>query len=459
MAILGAVRGDLRLAEREGRGVEASMLAHQLESEVMRLTLAFEQYARTGEREELEEVGRLRARARIARDSLRLMTAVPGVIDELERYERLLPERVALYDSLLALAGGPAARIRPILQRRVALDDRARDLVEHIVDEEFRALTDVRRERAAFRGQAVRVMLAIFALNAALVVWLLWSLVRGALTRRLSQLTSMARQVAAGDFSKRSFIEGDDEVAVLAEALNDMAGQLAAFDKVKEEFVALASHQLRTPATAVKGNLGMLLEGYAGELTPEQQEILDDAYQSNERQFAIINDILWVARIEAGRLELAMSEDDLSKIVADVVRDFVLSARERRQSVEYRPPECAVRMKGDVPKLRMVLENLLSNASKYTPSGGRITVTLRAEPGQKRAVLSVADTGVGIAKDDLSRLFVKFSRVPNPLSDEVGGSGLGLYLAREIVTLHEGMIDVESAPGEGTTFTVTLPTE
>ncbi|MGH8459177.1 MAG: sensor histidine kinase, partial [Nevskiales bacterium] len=235
---------------------------------------------------------------------------------------------------------------------------------------------------------------------------------------------------------------------------NEMAGQLAEFDKVKEEFVALASHQLRTPATAVKGNLGMLLEGYCGELTAEQQEILNDANQSNERQLTIIDDMLWVARTDSGRLELSKSPTDLSRLASEVVTEQMHTARERKQTITLENPAGELMLELDAQKIRMVFENLLSNASKYTPESGQIKVTLKQE--SNGAVLAVSDTGVGIAQEDIGKLFSKFSRIANPLSDKVGGTGLGLYLANEIVKLHGGAIRVDSTPGAGTTFTVTL---
>jgi signal transduction histidine kinase len=291
--------------------------------------------------------------------------------------------------------------------------------------------------------------------GALVVALLLYSVIAGGLTRRLNQLIDMARSIAAGDYSQRHLAEGRDEVALLARTFNEMAAQLAAFDKVKEEFVALASHQLRTPATAVKANLGMLLEGYCGELTAEQAGVVRDANDSNERQLKIIDDLLWVARTDAGRLSLSRAPTDVAQLAAEVVAEQAHVARERRQSLALDPAPALRPVDADPQKLRMVLENLVSNASKYTPEGGAIRVSVGQDDAGTR--LAVSDTGVGIAPEDQGRLFNKFQRIDNVLSTQVGGTGLGLYLAHEIVRLHGGSIAVESRPGAGTTFTVTLP--
>lgn len=225
-------------------------------------------------------------------------------------------------------------------------------------------------------------------------------------------------------------------------------------DIAKEEFVSLASHQLRTPATAVKSILSMLGNGDLGPLSPVQQKFIDRASQANSRQLEIIEDMLSVARIDAGRMERQDTDVDLTSLVRVAVTEQTEIVRSRGQQLQFvASGPCIVR--ADEAKLRMVVDNLISNASKYTPSGGKIRVEI--EPSSRFVVLKVQDTGLGIATDDIPRLFKKFSRINNHLSHQVGGNGLGLFLVKSIVELHGGTVSVASRPGEGSEFSVVLP--
>lgn len=222
----------------------------------------------------------------------------------------------------------------------------------------------------------------------------------------------------------------------------------------KDELLSLASHQLRTPATGVKQYLGMVLQGFAGDITSKQREYLQRAYMSNNRQLGVINDILHLAKLETGRIVLAERKFDLAKMVRDVVDEQQDSADKGGIKLMLEAPSTGSIM-ADSHMLRMVIENLLSNAIKYTPEGGTVTVRL-ARRGTKW-VMMVKDTGVGIAKSDFSKLFKQFTRISNPRTDIVTGTGVGLYLAYHLTVLHGGTITVASSKGKGPTFTVRLP--
>jgi signal transduction histidine kinase len=223
----------------------------------------------------------------------------------------------------------------------------------------------------------------------------------------------------------------------------------------KDDLLSLASHQLRTPATVVKQYVGMLLQGYAGEMSKQQLDMLDSAYESNERQLDIINQLLYVARMDAGRIKLRREKTDLAKLLRDVARDQGQAVSERSQQLSFRLPKRPLFAEVDPHFMRMVLDNLLSNASKYTPEGGTITLGVRRIPGQ--IVLRVTDTGVGIDPSLHDSVFEKFTRVENELSTDVNGSGVGLYLTQQIVRLHGGSIEVKSAINKGATFLVKIP--
>lgn len=222
----------------------------------------------------------------------------------------------------------------------------------------------------------------------------------------------------------------------------------------KDELLSLASHQLRTPATGVKQYLGMVLQGFAGDISEKQREYLDRAYASNNRQLNVINDILHLAKLDTGRIVLAETKFDLAKMVRDVVDEQSDTARAGGIKLMLESPSRGMVL-GDSHMLRMVIENLLSNAIKYTPDGGSVTVRMSRRSNQW--VIAVKDTGVGIAKSDFHKLFKQFTRIDNPRAEFVTGTGVGLYLAYHLMILHGGDITVTSRKGKGSTFTARIP--
>jgi signal transduction histidine kinase len=234
--------------------------------------------------------------------------------------------------------------------------------------------------------------------------------------------------------------------------LTEQNERLREADHLKDEFVALISHDLRTPLTSIMGYLELTRDDT--ELTDEQGRYLDIVARNSERLLRLVNDLLFVARVEAGQLELQVSELDL----AAIVRQSVEEARPRAQNQEIEltsDGDGGGALEGDRGRMFQLLDNLISNALKFTPAGGRVhvQVTQRAE----RVRLSVSDTGVGIAPEDQKHLFDRFFRTASAIDGHVSGTGLGLYIARAIAEAHGGAISVESAQGTGTTFVVELP--
>jgi two-component system, OmpR family, sensor histidine kinase VicK len=228
-------------------------------------------------------------------------------------------------------------------------------------------------------------------------------------------------------------------------------------ERAKDEFVSLASHQLRTPASGVKAFASMLIDGYAGKLNPKQTEFVKKVYESNERQLRIVDDMLNVARADSGHLSIVKAPTDLTALLGKVKGEQEAVAATRHQSIVVHAPAKPVMANVDVDKLRMVVDNLVSNAIKYSHDGSHIEITLAKTA--TNITVAVTDQGVGIPKRDFKRLFQKFSRIDNELSTLVGGSGLGLYLVKTIVEMHGGQVEVTSTPGKGSTFTVSLPSK
>lgn len=237
--------------------------------------------------------------------------------------------------------------------------------------------------------------------------------------------------------------------------LREQRAQLIELNDAKDEFISLASHQLRTPATGVKQYLGMVLDGFAGELTTEQKKMIEQANLSNEREIIIINDLLKVAQVDAGKVKLKKSPIKIGQLLQSVINDQQSKFAERNQSISLSCPKHDVAAVVDSDRLRMVLENLIDNASKYTPNGNSIFVTVSSSK-KYQVQIDICDEGVGIPESERGKLFQKFSRLDNVLSAEVGGSGLGLYWAKKIIDLHDGTISVASKKGEGSVFTIQL---
>jgi signal transduction histidine kinase len=222
----------------------------------------------------------------------------------------------------------------------------------------------------------------------------------------------------------------------------------------KSEFVSIASHELRTPLTAIKGYLSMLLDEDAGGLNPTQIKFLDRIYRSTDRLVNLVEDILSVSRIEENRLTSRPRAVDVGEVLDSLLHELDYRAQEKSVSIEIvslnLPPVLA-----DPGHLRQVLFNLVDNAVKYTPVGGAVTISFQRRKGH--LITSVSDTGVGIAEDQLPKLFEKFERVNNPLSIRAGGSGLGLFITKNLVERQGGKIWVRSVPRKGSTFSFSLP--
>lgn len=225
-------------------------------------------------------------------------------------------------------------------------------------------------------------------------------------------------------------------------------------ENTKSELLALASHQLRTPASGVKQYVGMLRDGTFGSLTPAQQALADKAYATNERQLHVINDLLYVSKVETGQLRIDPVPADITRITYDVVASMKPQAKQKNITIVFKTkkPHPVV---ADDRYVAMIVENLVSNAIKYSHPGSKVQVSIVAQDGA--VMVKVTDKGVGIAKEDYERIFNKFDRVQNVLSHKEGGSGLGLFLARQLARGHGGDVTVTSEVDKGSCFVLTLP--
>jgi len=228
----------------------------------------------------------------------------------------------------------------------------------------------------------------------------------------------------------------------------------AAVEGMKTEFISVVSHELRTPLTPIKGYIDLILEGDAGELTEEQSEYLKIVEANTDRLVALVNDLLDISRIEAGRIDLEIKPIAIEDLIQDVLAVHRKQIESRGLSLTVSLPAKLPWVKADKGRILQVLNNLVSNAYKYTFAGG---VTISAIAVGEYLEVTVSDTGVGISKEDAKKLFTKFFRVKNPETREASGTGLGLAISKSIIEKHEGEIWVESRKGKGSAFHFTLP--
>jgi len=304
------------------------------------------------------------------------------------------------------------------------------------------------------------------------------------LVHPIDALRRSAARVGGGDLSERIHVTTGDELQELADEFNRMtarlqqsyglleekvearthdlgaalqqlqetSAQLEAANRHKSEFLASMSHELRTPLNAIIGFSEVLLARMYGELNPKQAEYLADVHSSGEHLLSLINDILDLSKVEAGRMELQLSIFSLREVLTSSLAIIRERATRNGITLESQIDPALGEIEADQRKLKQILFNLLWNAVKFTPEGGRIS--LKAHEAQTTVEISVSDTGVGIAPQDQQRIFEEF-RQTGVTNGE--GSGLGLTLTQKFVELQGGRIWVKSAPGKGTTFTFTLP--
>jgi signal transduction histidine kinase len=335
------------------------------------------------------------------------------------------------------------------------LSEKANKLVD-ITNANARALS-AQNEASYLASQHLFIGVAVGSVVLALLVGLAlsWSL-----TGPIRKMNTRLAAIAAGDFSGHVNVSNRDELGALATNLNRMNDELGRLyaelenaSKHKSEFLANMSHELRTPLNAVIGFSEVLEGRLFGELNEKQAEYIADIHSSGRHLLTLINDILDLSKIEAGRMDLQLTPVALGELVENSVA--LLRERAAREHVALTlDVEASVGIvDADERKIKQVLFNLLTNALKFTPEGGHVVVSARADGDD--AMISVRDDGVGIAPADLDRIFEEFQQVGTSHLQE--GTGLGLAISRRFVELHGGNLRVESEPGHGSTFSFTLP--
>lgn len=231
--------------------------------------------------------------------------------------------------------------------------------------------------------------------------------------------------------------------------------QLHKLDEAKDDFISMASHQLRTPLTSIKGYISMMMEGDIGNITPEQYKILNEAFMSSERMVQLIGDFLNVSRLQTGKFVIEKHPVDLARLVQEQIDALTQTAATRGMKFIYKLPKNIPKLELDENKIQQVVMNFSDNALYYSKENSKITVTLKKFPGWVEFI--VKDTGIGVPEAEKANLFSKFFRATNAKRARPDGTGVGLFLAKKVIDVHDGEIIFESKEGKGSSFGFRLP--
>ena len=390
------------------------------------------------------------------------------VREDLAALRRLV--RTAREQAVLDVAAGSFARYEAAVEEeRRLLKQRQRAEAIRLGETEARSLADqvgrsledlvAATHRGAEEARAEAALLeqrtwtgVLVALGCALGLGLgATAVLANRLTRRLRVLSEATAAVAAGSFREPIPERGDDEIAAVAHSFNAMAANLRQLDQLKESFLATVSHELRSPLTSMREAAHLLHEEVAGTLNPKQTRLVAIIGASTERLLRLVNQILDLSRLRAGRLPLARRTLDLTQVAERGVNELRPQAAEGHVSVSVERVGQNFEAAVDEDKLVQVVVNLVANAIRFTPAGGRVAV--RVVDAGPEVELHVEDTGVGIPAAALPRIFDMYQQAHS----QSGGTGLGLAIVRGVVEAHNGRVTVESQEGKGSRFTVLLP--
>lgn len=302
----------------------------------------------------------------------------------------------------------------------------------------------------------VNNVIAITEIAAVLLVFLISFLNTKSISRPIAVLRDKTRLIAAGNFDQPANISSPPELKELADAYNLMCERLKELDQMKLDFISHLSHELRTPLTAMKESSCMLLDGTFANAPEKQQELLSIMKDECNRLIGSVTRILDLSRLEAGMMEFFFEVSDMGPAIERTVNRFLPLAHSKKIDIVLDLQQDLPSVKMDEEKIETVLDNLLSNAFKFTPDGGTIKLTARRNTEKHRFEVSVSDTGPGIPEEGLKEVFEKFKRVDEK-KGSVRGTGLGLAIVKHIVNAHGGQAWAESAAGRGSTFTFSLP--
>ncbi len=294
--------------------------------------------------------------------------------------------------------------------------------------------------------------IAITVVSLILVI-ILAIILSGQIVKPINKLIKGAQEISKGNFDHKMNLKTNDEFMILNDKFNEMIEVLKENQKLKDEFVFIAAHELRTPVTAIKGYVSMILEDSFGEVPEKIRENLMVVNSSNDRLVQLVQDLLQVARSDAGKMKVEMTELDIVKNIKHVIQEIKSLADKKGIELVY-TEENSIQVQADTYKLKEVLINIIGNAIKYTLDNGSIEIEHEEKDGM--LITKIKDHGMGMTQEEVNNLFQKFYRVQNSDTAKIEGTGLGLFICKEIIERMGGKIWVESKKGEGSVFSFSL---
>lgn len=280
-------------------------------------------------------------------------------------------------------------------------------------------------------------------------------IIAGRIVKPIKTLETGTNLIAQGKFDQPIDIRTGDEIEDLGISFNKMMAGLKRLEELKKEFVFIAAHDLRTPVTAIRGYLDMVLDGSFGTVEPSVKEVLGKVARANQRLIQLVNDLLQVARAEAGRIPIKVAAMNITEPIRDILVELKPLADEKNIPILYQPGENLPQVLADPERVKELMVNLVSNAIKYTL--GSETVTISHEIKDNKLITKIKDSGMGISFENQKKLFEKYFRVEDDKTKNIQGTGLGLFIVKQIIEKMNGTIWVESEEGKGSTFSFALP--
>lgn len=303
--------------------------------------------------------------------------------------------------------------------------------------------------------QEIRNQIVNMTLVSIIAVLFFAPLFASRLIKPIHQLESGAAEIEKGNFEYKVKITTKDELEELGESFNAMTVGLKRLQELRNEFVFIAAHELRTPVTAIKGYLSMIFEDTAANLTDSVKQSLQTVARANDRLVQLVNDILEIARSEAGRLKIEVFAVDIRESIRVILEEVAPLATEKKLTINYQPSANLPLVLADTARLKEIIMNFVSNAIKYNREGGSVIIT--HEVTSDKIITHVADTGYGLTSEDQKHMFEKFFRSEAEEFKKIQGTGLGLFITKELVEKMGGEVWVSSEKGHGSTFSFSLP--
>jgi two-component system sensor histidine kinase GlrK len=305
---------------------------------------------------------------------------------------------------------------------------------------------------AADQAAEISTLISVACLLA-IVLLSLW--ITKSITRPIALLKEKTREIAAGNFEGKLLVRSPPEIGELAAAINAMCEKLHELDRMKADFFSSMSHELRTPLTSIKEGTGLLLEGVGGETTEKQRKLLGILAEESNRLISVVNSLLDLSKMEAGMMAYDFEVTQIDALIKRAIAEIVPLVESKKIVLESALDAALPPVRVDTERILQVLRNLIGNAVKFTPRGGRVRVAARAAVGGLE--VSVKDSGPGIPAENLTSIFEKFNQGNRQTPYARQGTGLGLAIAKTIITSHSGRIWAESEQGDGSTFIFVLP--